>query len=370
MDEKSYVCTWKTIKGVKMKKMHLGFLASLLLLMILFSGCKSQEASLFPSVISLKGRMLSIGEYLGRAHSLEAVDDYLILADNHGSLLYTILKPDGSYCFHFGRKGQGPDEMKQLSGAMMIRNGKLTLSDGYRLYQHDLNNLFNSVDSPIPSSNSKSGDTHIWVADLSDSLFIATGVYPNGKRFKFIDNMGTPLAYTGDYPLEEETTLPFYVIGASFLSIMTSHPSSNRFALGTLYGGVLDVMDWNMSDFSLTRVGGISQFVPKLTSKDIQGTPNFVPNEKTRWGYVKLDSDVDYIYGLYSGRFQLKETPYFKGNTVHVFDWIGNPVCQIKLDKDVLDIAVVKNKLYALYEDADIGYEVIEYVLPDNWMKK
>lgn len=353
-----------------MERKLLNWGALILSLMFLFSGCKSQEASLFPSVISLKGRMLSVGENLGKAHSLEAVDDYLILADNHESTLFTILKSDGAYCFHFGRKGQGPDEMQQLSGAMMIRNGKLTLSDGYRLYQHDLNNLFNSVDSPIPSSKSKSGDTHIWVADLSDSLFVATGVYPNGKRFKFFDNAGTPLVYTGDYPLEEETNLPFYVVGASFMSIMTSHPETNRFAVGAQYGGVLDVMEWKASDFSLRKIGGISQFLPKVTSKDIQGTPNFVPNEDTRWGYVRMDSDADYIYGLYSGRFQRDGIPFFKGNTIHVLDWNGNPVCQIKLDKDVNDIAVTGNKLYALYEDTDIGYEVIEYVLPDNLMKK
>ena len=353
-----------------MKKRNFSFSILVLILIMSFIGCKTQETSLFPTTISLKGKMLSVGDELGMAHSLEAIGDYLILADNHGSTLYTILKADGSYCFHFGRVGQGPTEMKQLSGAMMIRNGYLTLSDGYKLYRHNLDNLYNSIDSPIPSSNSKNGDTHIWVADLSDSLFIATGVFPNGKRFKFIDNMGTPLAYTGDYPLEEETTLPFYVIGASFLSIMTSHPVSNRLAVGTEYGGVLDVLEWKSSDFSLNRIGGISQFVPKLTSKDIQGTPNFVPNEKTRWGYVRLDSDADYVYGLYSGRFQKKGTPYYKGNTIHVFDWNGTPVCQMKLDKDVRDIAVVKNKLYALYEDADIGFEVIEYVLPDNWMKK
>ena len=49
--------------------------------------------------------------------------------------------------------------------------------------------------------------------------------------------------YVGEYPLEENTDLPFYVIGASFMSIMTGHPESNRFAVGTQYGGVLDVLE-------------------------------------------------------------------------------------------------------------------------------
>ena len=340
-----------------------------LFLAVLFSGCKTGAESLFPNSISLKGRMLSVGKNLGKAHSLEAVGGYLILADNHGSTLYTILKTDGSYCFHFGRVGQGPNEMKQLSGAMMIRDGKLTLSDGYKLFQHDLNNLYLSVDQPISTPKFEKSDVMVWVSNLSDSLYIATGVYSNGKRFKVLNWTGDFQTFMGEYPLEEKTELPFYVIGASFVSIMTSHPESNRLAVGTQYGGVLDVLEWNALDSSLSRVSGISQFVPKVTSKDVQGTPNFAPDENTRWGYVRMDSDTDYIYGLYSGRFQRDGIPFFKGNIVHVLDWNGNPVCQFKLDKDVKDIAVVKNKLYALYEDDEIGFEVVEYVLPENWVK-
>ena len=350
-----------------MKKFRFSIWAFVFFLMFL-SGCKTQETSLFPITLSLKGKMLSVGDSLGRVHSFEAVDDYLIFTDEQGSTQYTILKPDLSYCFHFAQKGQGPKEMPRASGVKMIRNGYLILSDGYRLYRHSLDSLYRSVDHPIPFLKSEMKDTHIWVADLSDSLFVATGTFPNGKRFKFLDDKGTPLAYVGDYPMEEKTDLPFYVIGCSFMSLTTSHPTSNRFALGTYYGGVLDVMECEISDLSIERVGGACLFKPRVTSRDYMGTPNFAPDAQSRYGYLMLDSDADYIYALYSGRLVSEGDNV--SNIVHVFDWDGSPVCQINLDKDVRDIAVVKNKLYALYEDADIGYEVIEYVLPDNWMKK
>ena len=350
-------------------RLQVGLSCVLLLMMVLF-GCKTQETSLFPNMVSLKGRMLSVGDSLGLVNGLEAVDGYLVLRDEQVGTMYTILKPDLSYCFHFGRKGQGPGEMLQGAACMMTRNGQLILSDLYQLHQHSLENLYNSVDCPVSSPKTKINDTHIWVSDLSDTLFVATGTFPNGKRFKFMNRVGVPFAYVGDYPMEEDTDLPFYVIGCSFMSLMTSHPTSNRFAVGTQYGGMLDVMEWEVSDYSLHRVGGICEFKPQVTSKDIQGTPNFVPTEKTRWGYVRMDSDENYIYALYSGRLQKEGTPYYKGHFVHVFDWSGTPVCQIKLDKNVDDIAIDGNKLYALYEDADIGYDVIEYILPDNWIKE
>lgn len=337
--------------------------------MLLFSGCKTKETPLFPTTVSLQGRMLSVGDSLGWVGSLEAVDDYLIFADEQEQTLYTILKPDLSYCFHFGRVGQGPGEMPRGSGVMMIRNGYLTLSDGYKLYRHSLDSLYSFIDHPVQTPKSEQKDAMIWVTDLADSLFVATGTFPNGKRFKFLDDKGTPLAYVGDYPLEEKTNLPFYIVGISFLSMTTSHPAANRFALGTQYGGMLDVLEWEKSDFSVKRIGGICEFKPRLTIKDYMGTPNFAPDAQTRWGYLDLDSDESYIYALYSGKF-VKEENSRTGNTVHVFDWDGMPICQINLDMRIKRIAVVKNKLYALYEDADIGFEVIEYVLPDNLMKK
>lgn len=353
-----------------MKRIHLIWGTLVLLQVFLFLGCKTETGSIFPTAISLKGRMLSVGDSLGRVLTLEAVDDYLILAGEYERTLFTILKPDLSYCFHFGHEGQGPNEMLGLSGVMMIRNGCLTLSDGFKLYQHRLENLYNSVDNPVAAFRSEKNDAMVWVTPLTDSLFVASGVFPNGKRFKVLDKSGKVYGYMGEYPLEEETNLPFYIVGSSFLSIMTSHPTSSRFALGTQYGGMLDIMEWKQQDSTLHRIGGICEFKPRLTSKDIMGTPNFAPDAHTRYGYLKLDSDAEYVYALYSGRLHKKGTPYFEGNTVHVFDWNGTPICQINLDKDVNDIAVVKNKLYALYEDVDIGYDVIEYVLPDNWMKK
>ena len=352
-----------------MKRIHLIWGASVLLQVFLFLGCKTGTDSLFPNTISLKGKMLSVGDSLGWVNSIEAIDGYLIFTDEQEQTLYTILKPDLPYCFHFGRVGQGPGEMLRGSGVMMIRNGYLTLSDGYKLYQHSLDSLYSSIDHPIQTPNFERKDAMVWVTDLADSLFVATGTFPNGKRFKFLDNKGTPLAYVGDYPLEEHTNLPYYIVGMSFLSMTTGHPTVNRFALGTQYGGVLDVLEWEKSDFSIKRIGGICEFKPRLTSTDYMGTPNFAPDAQTRWGYFDLDSDESYIYALYSGKF-VREENSRTGNVVHVFDWEGMPVCQINLDMRIIRIAVVKNKLYALYEDADIGFEVIEYVLPDNLKKK
>ena len=52
---------------------------------------------MFPNMVSLKGRMLSVGDSLGLVNGLEAVDGYLVLRDEQVGTMYTILKPDLSY---------------------------------------------------------------------------------------------------------------------------------------------------------------------------------------------------------------------------------------------------------------------------------
>lgn len=58
---------------------------------------------------------------------------------------------------------------------------------------------------------------------------------------------------------------------------------------------------------------------------------------------AEIVATTHYIYALYSGRFQIKGTHYWWGNTIHVFDWNGTPVCQINLNQDETELHYLKN---------------------------
>lgn len=337
-----------------------------LFFLCLLVGCKHTK-SIFPSEFELKGKMLSVGDSLGIPFFINTLDDYVVVRDDNDGTCFTLVKSDLSFCYHFGVRGEGPNELID-PGPLFINGSTFSVYDGAKLslFTYSLDSLLQQVDRPTLNFKTDLDGNIISLIGFSDSIYIATGAFRNDKRFSILNSKGELLSEEGLYNLkDEEKSLPFYIKGVAFQSVMTRKPDDNRFALATRYGGVLEIYDFNPYNLSLIQIqGGANFFAPRLTVENIQGSLNFVPDDNTRWGYLFLASDSQYIYALYSGLYQREGEPFISGNTVHVFDWNGFPISQLKLDKRVRDIAVKGNKLYGLYEDKDIGYELIEYTLP------
>lgn len=340
-----------------------------LVLLLFLSGCKTESNSTFPITISLSGRPLAVGDSLGHAMSLEAENGYLFLGDEDLSTYFTMLKPDLSFCTRFGRKGEGPMEIYAPMGALSLKDGDLTISDGRKHFVYSFDSLLLHKDNPVRTFNTNLDGSIIWQTNILDSLYVATGVFPNDGRFVIFNSEGKQLASSGDYEIEGNDNLPPDVKCIAFQSTVNSHPRSNRFVSATRLGGMIDVFELNTHDYSINRLGGINLFSPHLSTISIQGSINYAPDKNTRWGYLYMDVDAKYIYALYSGLNQSGGGPFTSGDVVHVFDWNGTPVCEFALDRRLLDIAIMGEKLYGLYLDDTAGYEVVEYVLP-NKLKK
>ena len=341
----------------------------ILLLLLFLVGCKTESKFTFPTSISLSGRSLEVGDSLGRVLTLEAENGYLILRDENIDTYFTMLKPDLSFFSRFGRKGEGPLEIYGPMGALSLHDKTLTISDGRKHLVHSFDSLLLHKDSPMKTFKTNLDGSIIWQTNILDSLYIATGVFPNDGRFMIFDDKGQQLASVGDYEIEDNDNLPLDVKCIAFQSTINSHPCLNRFVSATLLGGMIDVFELDTHDYSITRLGGVNLFSPHLSTISIRGSINYAPDKNTRWGYLFMDVDSKYIYALYSGLYQSEGGPYTSGNVIHVFDWEGVPVCEFLLDRRLFDIAVMGDKLYGLYMDDVAGYEVVEYVLPNDLKK-
>lgn len=341
-----------------------------LILLLFLVGCKTEPNPTFPISISLTGRSFAVGDSLGNVLTLEAENGYLILRDENIDTYFTMLKPDLSFFYRFGKKGEGPMEIYGPMGALSLKDKTLTLSDGRKHLVHSFDSLLLHKDNPVKTIKTNLDGSIIWQTNILDSLYIATGVFPNDGRFVIFDGEGKQLASSGSYEIEKNDNLPPDVKCVAFQSTINSHPNSNLFVSATRLGGMIDVFELNTHDYSINRLGGINLFSPHLSAISIQGSINYAPDKDTRWGYLFMDVDFEYIYALYSGLYQSEGGPYTSGNVVHVLDWKGNPVCELALDRRLFDIAVMGGKLYGLYMDDAAGYEVVEYVLPNNFKKK
>jgi hypothetical protein len=70
--------------------------------------------------------------------------------------------------------------------------------------------------------------------------------------------------------------------------------------------------------------------------------------------YISVQADDNYIYATYCGKPKVEDI-----NTIHVFDWNGKFICELKTDRRYLRISldIVRNRLYtADYETDEIYY--------------
>ncbi|HZH54366.1 MAG TPA: BF3164 family lipoprotein [Sphingobacteriaceae bacterium] len=98
------------------------------------------------------------------------------------------------------------------------------------------------------------------------------------------------------------------------------------------------------------------------TYKDDWGKDVVYNTEKSRYAFLNGFVTDKYIYLLYSGK-NTKADKSFYGEYIYVFDWNGNPVKKLELDKSVLCIAVSQDdkvlytfdetSQYALYGNLD-----------------
>lgn len=79
-----------------------------------------------------------------------------------------------------------------------------------------------------------------------------------------------------------------------------------------------------------------------IVYKDDWGKDIVQNTEKTRFAFLNASVTDKYIYLLYSGKNN-KADKSFYGEYIYVFDWNGNPVKKLTLDKSVLCIAVSKD---------------------------
>jgi hypothetical protein len=91
--------------------------------------------------------------------------------------------------------------------------------------------------------------------------------------------------------------------------------------------------------------------------KDITGLRHTV-----KFHYLAITADSQYIYALYVGEATDLKTGFPKGRIIHIFDWNGNFVRKLYLDKDASHIGIDAGNHVLLIKD-DSTDEIYKYYL-------
>ncbi|WP_455673274.1 BF3164 family lipoprotein [Phocaeicola sp.] len=293
---------------------------------------------------------------------LMKVDSLFVVQDLGSDAYVNLFDKEGNYMDCLVKKGQGPNEIPNLSSPFMMDGARKKISvysrpaiveyDLYKFLQHETDycekiTLPDNCDSiPVHGVRKLNGD--LLLEGFTDKM-----------RFSIVKKDGSVLSYN-QYPLigggdvsEEETAAVL-----SYACKIAVRPGGEYWAQGTYIGGTLEIFKRNNDQIT-------SEYQTFIFPSEYDGMGSQVSwNEKTHIGFDDMVATSDYIYTLLNGTLgaNLKQMPPVTpfADRITIFDWQGNVVKVIKTDcmMIALDVDEKEQKCYVLAYNGDEGFEL------------
>ena len=327
------------------------------LLLLLFSCSKTDKLKStyesFPNSKSLKGTVVNFNESFFLPQFISYIDNRLVILDNW--------KNKAIHIFDLNtQKRLGSGGIIGSSSGEVLSAWTITNIDNKSFWVYDLTQgkLVNfNIDSVIKSTDYHPTKQIKFSTDsmhcyfpilLNDSLIVSPSYSKNG-RIAYLNKNGKLIKSIGAYPLDLFKGGANRINSQAYQSAITSNPSQNKIALAARYADQIDV--FKSSGEELFTIIGPDRFIPEYKLTTVFNNPVVQFSPKSRFGYLYMQSTDKYIYALYSGRSR-KDFPGKAnfGQSIHVFDWDGNPIKEYKLDQDIFAFAIneKENTLYAI----------------------
>lgn len=336
---------------------------------LILTSCKQQHQELtftppvFQNTTHLEGRVLVDTFVMGRCFNIDHYNNYLLVSAYRGDkeLINFFDKNSGECIKSILRPGRGPGE------ALSLRDFDVDHSTGKVLFYDVMSKKLITfyIDSVIMSNDVKN---HIYAKNYpiymykilqGNHCYIAEGGYKdNGKdiRLSIIYKDSTIYKYY-KFPnvkvsgTDENGIIPAYIHGSK----LTISPNKKQIAYATSYGAILEIFDVDSNQIKLNTIKGYYRPTYTLEKNNIKTIPG-----ETIWGFIDLYAVNNYIYAIFSGSTDSKDT-----KNIGVFDWKGNPVKLYTTDYRLEKICVdeKKNKIYAHGTDKDLETVIVEFSL-------
>jgi hypothetical protein len=270
---------------------------------------------------------------------LAAVEGYFILCYSY---------PDFKYLYSFCKKGQGPEEYVSIMNINLIDNilyfgiGGLGHTEIHYL---DIKTFTpkNPVIDKIKFSNDY-GQLPVKVK-CGNNFYMPNLAGLNNKRVLEFDGEGNFVSSFGEIRADVDSRMGGGVNKTLFEWIPVANGNADILVLATQFGEVIDLffLKENHRQLTLKGKGGVPNEPYHPSSAGIEGF-NCVAVTKT------------HIYAVYNGE-KISESHEYRhgGQYIYVFDYKGNPVKKITLDKFIwcMYIDEAESALYALSTNED-----------------
>jgi hypothetical protein len=258
-------------------------------------------------------------------------------------------------------KGKGPNESIGASCAGIISN-KLWFYD-ITLNKILLTDKKNAIDKNVfyPFQEHQLGNEYYTKIDFIDSLhFCGVGnlrSLSNSKIEKRYLNSNGIIKNYGEFQ-ETSSNLNIRTIKNIHTSTIHSKPSGNKVVLGYRHSDLIEI--YNLETSECIAIKGPEKYDVDFEQKK-RSYYYMGKNDKTRKAFINGTVTDNYIYLVYSGHKSenKSEEDRFKwqhGKHVYIYDWEGNPVKKLNLDRHIYTLGVSEDDKILYSYDVNTGY--------------
>ncbi len=250
--------------------------------------------------------------------------------------------------------GRGPNELNRVDAISTDPfNDRLYASSGKKIFVFNTPDILKGVKEP----------ELIFEVD-TPNLRIAQGVFCVGDN---IISATTAKDRFLLYDFKNNKSKKRFDWNHSFLKeqgYFVSHPKKKLVAYIQVYNANITFVDYSGKE--ITK----KDFVWWKSNLSVKTTANNVrklnAGKNLRKSFIHSTCSSKYLYNLYTGKEMKRKSKDFRqSNKVFVFDWEGNPIKTIMLDREVSSIAIDEDRevLYASSENNDGELELIKFSL-------
>lgn len=290
-------------------------------------------------------------------------DSFFIIGDRGNDKIYSVYKQETTslkLIDTFGETGQGPNEFI-FPEPMKLTSDKITIFDRSLIRLSEFS--FPPTETVKISSITKKSFVGLNnILRFDEDLFVGL-TYLDTARLVMVNN---EILYPSklEYPIDG-VIAPMRQKALVYQGNLLKHPSKDEFVYVSLYGKILEFYKLDRAKNEIKEFISKSIIFPKYTpiedKKEMES--NFTIDNIT--GFIYAFASDNYIYLLYSGK-TVKDSRKNFSNQIEVYDWEGNLIKVLILDKDLSAFCVdtQRQMLYGVTYDEGhektllLGYEM------------
>ncbi len=355
---------------------------SFLFLLILSCSCSAKHVNedeiiieKFPKEANLSGDILIIPSILLSPSNMCIIDSFLIVSQNRPDSIFNIFRlPDCKHLKSFGNEGRGPEEfnltfsfvtlgpVSSTKSSFAVGNERTNIQY-YRISELIKNNYKPyKTDKLPPELNRFRAVTY-----LGDSLIFGASYRGGMHLFKFNsvkEELKTFRNYPDTFPLKDPE-----MMREPYACFLASKPDNSSFAAGYYHTGRLEIYNVIKGETIIVTYKGSPSIIENWGLKSDSEYLSFNP-ESMRF-CERIVATNKYIYMSFANdkhskiyNEKGKERTFIR--EIHVFDWDGNPIAKLRLDKFYSYFSIDNSDKYLYAIDEMKENKITRYDLGKN----